>query len=434
VARFRDIVNAQLPANENHDSSLGVIGSLGFLALCGWLFVRRRSGGRAGNGNGSGRLLHDLSMLNLSAILLATTGGFGVLVALIISPKIRAYNRISVYIAFFSLFAVVVGLDYLYRRYGEGRARRALWAVGLAVLLGLGVLDQTNARVIPSYATNADEYRSDAAFVRRLQARLLPGAMIFQLPLVPFPEHPPIHRMHDYDHARGYLHASHLRWSYGAMVGREGEAWQRLVAAQPTPELLGTLVAAGFSGLYLNRDGYPDRGAKLGAEIESALGQPPLRSTDGRLLFFNLTAFGDGLRAAHTTAQWDAKREAALYPLLVLWRQGCSDLEGTAEHAFRWCAARGAWRLINGAQHTKRVTLEMWFASSYEGDLWIEGPLLSAQLRIGSTRRAFSQTISVPPGQHTLAFACDAPPALPPGDRRELVFRVGDFRVVPAEP
>ncbi|MGH7331965.1 MAG: hypothetical protein ACREKS_04295 [Candidatus Rokuibacteriota bacterium] len=434
VAQFKDAVNAQLPTNENHDASLGAIGSLGFLLLCGWL-IRQALSGRGPDGEGADRLLRHLSVLNLGAVLLATAGGFGALVALAISPKIRAYTRISVYIAFFSLFAVVVGLDYLYRTQGQRRGRRALFAIGLAALIALGLLDQTSERWIPPYPKIAAEYGSDARFVRELQARLPPSAMIFQLPVVPYPEHPPLFRMYDYDHARGYLHDQrHLRWSYGAMKGRAGEIWQKWVAAKRTPELLETLAAAGFGGLYLNRDGYPDQGAKLSAEIGSGLGQPPLSSENGRLLFFDLRGYGEVWRARHTPAEWDAKREAALHPLLMVWQNGCSDLEGSTEQNFRWCSAAGAWRLTNSARRPQRVTLEMWFIAHAEGNLWIESPLLSARLRIGPAPQRLARTISIPPGQHTVSFGSDAPRVLAAGERRDLVFRVINFSASPAEP
>ena len=92
------------------------------------------------------------------------------------------------------------------------------------------------------------------------------------------------------------------------------------------------------------------------------------------------------------------------------------------------------WRLINGARRPQRVTLDMTFISPHEGDLSIEGPLLSTRLRIDHTGRALSGTISIPPGVHELHFRCTAPRLMAPGDRRELVFRVVDFRVQPATP
>jgi hypothetical protein len=80
---------------------------------------------------------------------------------------------------------------------------------GLAALLGLGLLDQTSPRAVPDYAKIAFEYGNDDAFVQRVEAAMPRGAMIFQLPVISFPEHLSVNVMHDYDHARGYLHARH---------------------------------------------------------------------------------------------------------------------------------------------------------------------------------------------------------------------------------
>jgi hypothetical protein len=95
-----------LPFHFARGEHLGVIGSLGFLALLGCFLLGTPGGTRRGESADVAHrvLLRDVSILNLSAVLLGTIGGFGSLVALVISSKIRAYNRISIYIAFFSLF------------------------------------------------------------------------------------------------------------------------------------------------------------------------------------------------------------------------------------------------------------------------------------------------------------------------------------------
>jgi phosphoglycerol transferase len=437
VVWFKDVVNSERGSNESDGASLGVIGSLGFLALLGSLLIRQPVPRPRDDGVGPG-LLADLRLLNLSAVLLGTIGGFGSLVALLITSKIRAYNRISIYIAFFSLFAVVVAADYVYRRYGRGRGRQMAFMGGLAALLGLGLLDQTSPRAVPDYAKIAFEYGNDDAFVQRLEAAMPRGAMIFQLPVISFPEHLSVNLMQDYDHARGYLHARHLRWSYGAMRGRDGEAWQQWLADKPVPELIEALAAAGFSGLYLNRHGYRDGAARLSAEISRALDQSPFSSEHGRLLFFDLRPYGERLRARHSPEAWMATQEAALHPLLMNWQNGCSDLEsdpqGPPGNTFRWCSSAGAWRLINGGRQARRVTLEMTLVSPHEGDVWIESSLLSERLRIGHAGRALSKTISIPPGDHALNFRCTAPRLMAPADRRELVFRVVNFRAVPVAP
>jgi phosphoglycerol transferase len=417
LAAFKDVVNVRLVTNESDDASLGLVVSLGFLALLACLALPATGA------------LRDLSLLNLSALLLATMGGFGALVALTITSQIRAYTRISIFIAFFSVFALVLGLDALDRRCRRSRARRAAFVLGLAALVTLAVLDQTPARAVPRYEGIAAAYRSDAAFVRALEAVLPRDALVFQLPVVPFPEHPPVHRMHDYDHARAYLHGRQLRWSYGAMKGRADAVWQAWIAAKPVDELLDTLAAAGFSGLYLDRAGYADGGTRIEAEIARVLGRSPLASDDRRLRFFDLTAHRDALRAAHSAEAWEARRQAALHPLLLVWDDGCSDLEGTPQDSFRWCAAAGAWRLVNGSRDAKRVTLDMSFMALYPGTLRLEG-LVSHERRVGLVPEAFSTTITVPPGEHTIRFACDARRVLASGDRRHLVFRVRNFRAL----
>jgi phosphoglycerol transferase len=428
VALFKDVVNVRLVTNESDDASLGLIGSLGFLALLVRLVLPRTETERNG-----GSVMLDLSVLNLAALLLATVGGFGALVALTISSSIRTYNRISIFIAFFALFAAVLGLDAAARRYAEGRSRHDIFVLALTAILVMGLLDQTSART-PSHEATAAEYRSDATFVRSIEAVLPRDAMVFQLPAVPFPEHPRVHRMQDYDHLRGFLHGTALRWSYGAMRGRESQAWQAWVAAKPMPDLIDTLAASGFGGLYLNRTGYPDGGAALTAEASRLLDQPPVASANGRLLFFDLTAHGQRLRARFTPEAWEDRREAALHPLLILWDEGCSDLEGTPQNSFRWCGPDGEWRIVNRARRARRVTFELSLMTYRSGELRLESALLSERLLIGPAPRPVSKTITIPPGRHTIRFHCDAPRVLASGDRRHLVFRVNNFRMESAEP
>ena len=75
--------------------------------------------------------------------------------------------------------------------------------------------------------------------------------MVFQLPYVAFPESPPAHKMRDYDHLWGYFHSDRLKWSYGAIKGREGDLWQRRAASEPAAEMVETLRGAGFGGVML---------------------------------------------------------------------------------------------------------------------------------------------------------------------------------------
>src|SRR5262249_48084861 len=154
--------------------------------------------------------LDSLSRLNVFAVLLATLGGFGLLVAAAL-PQIRAYNRVSIYIGFFSLFALALFVDKFYRLLTP---RKRLWAnLALGGLMVAGVLDQARSTWanIPSDPERQAEFREDKAFVGEIEATLPAGAMIYQMPYTLFPEGD------SYEQARLYLHSQSLRWSFPTM-------------------------------------------------------------------------------------------------------------------------------------------------------------------------------------------------------------------------
>jgi hypothetical protein len=91
--------------------------------------------------------------------------------------------------------------------------------------------------------------------------------MVFQLPVMLFPEAAPSAELGDYEHFRPYLATNSLRFNYGALKGRSRGLWQREIAALPTKELVRRIEDYGFSALHLNRLGFADRGEKILAEL-----------------------------------------------------------------------------------------------------------------------------------------------------------------------
>jgi phosphoglycerol transferase len=273
--------NLELPIGSGDFWYLGIVGSSGFLVLIGHLLT-----GNARPGQPS--LLPSLSILNLFAVLFATTAGFGALFSFLVSSWVRAYERMSIYIAFFSFFACALLLTRLTARSGAGLPRRIFAGVLLVVVFVVGLEDLTSRQLVPPYHYLRDQYTSDAQFVRAIEASVPPNAQIFQLPYVPFPENPPVFLMQDYDHLRGYLHSQALRWSYGAVKGREGDQWLKTVANLGLPELLRQLGREGFQGIYVDRLGYADGGVALQSELTRLTGAEPLVSANQRLVFFLL--------------------------------------------------------------------------------------------------------------------------------------------------
>jgi phosphoglycerol transferase len=135
-------------------------------------------------------LLSHLSVLNISAVLLGTIGGFGALFALLVSPQIGAYNRISVYVSFFTFFTVVLLLDGARQRVCRTRGLRVAFDVVVVALTILGLLDQSAGRFVPQYTGVKSEFLSDAEFVQNIEASVPRAAMIFQPELSCAAAHP----------------------------------------------------------------------------------------------------------------------------------------------------------------------------------------------------------------------------------------------------
>jgi hypothetical protein len=75
-------------------------------------------------------------------------------------------------------------------------------------------------------STIARQVEADRQFVAQMEATLPAGAMVFQLPIMEFPE-VPAPGVPPYDHFRPYLFSKQLRFSFGSMKGRPREQRQQ---------------------------------------------------------------------------------------------------------------------------------------------------------------------------------------------------------------
>ena len=408
--------------NENDSCSLGVVGTVGFLFLLGRLFWRRHRSDKPS-------LPDALAMLNAWGFALAMVGGLGVLFALVCSPWIRCYNRICVYLAFFSLLALAVLLDRLWRSSGSSATLRGICCLGLMLLCSLGMLDQTTGRGYfgPNYARSCREFTSDREHVRQIEAQLPARAMVFQLPYVPFVEHTPQGTMQVHDHLLYYLHSKQLRWSYGGVKGRLSGIWYEQLSERPLRDMIEQLCYAGFSGIAIDRDGYADdHAADLEARLADLLGAEPLVSRDQRRAFFSLLDYGYTLRRQYDEAAWQGLHDYALRPVAFLWRDGFGRLEGSIDKNWRWCSSQGELHIVNLGKRPRTLRLHLELRSDHEepARLCVQGELCRAHVMINKNAGEFRQILSVPPGKHILRFACDARRVDRAKDPRNLVFCV----------
>jgi phosphoglycerol transferase len=277
--------------NENWTARLGVVAAVGFLGLLVLLLVPdARSRGVP--------LLQGASKLTVAALLLGTVGGFGAVFNLAVSSDIRAYNRISVFITFFSLLAVVIAIDRLFK---STRARTA----AIAAVLLVGLLDQGQAtrRINERHAGIAAEVSGLRSLVATLEGALPAGAMVFQLPVRAYMSESDFGRMKQYDQFKPYLVSKNLRFSYPAF-SNEQVRWQQAMTRLDMPTLASRLGEQRFAAVLVDRYGYEDQGAAVIAGLRSSVADDRVIVNTDRFLAVDIRGrAADRSAAAATSSQ-----------------------------------------------------------------------------------------------------------------------------------
>jgi hypothetical protein len=193
----------------------------------------------------------------------ASVGGIGSLVGTFGLILFRATNRFSIVILALLLLFLAREATRITRRWSL--PARVTLAV---VLLAVGLWDQLPpAYSKESLAVTRWQMLADRMLVSTMEQSLPKRAMVFQLPVVEFPEAPAIERMGDYEQLRPYLHSRRLRFSYGSDKGRPRERWQKEAEDSGVASLVNTAERYGFSCLLINKFGYKDSGAALLASL-----------------------------------------------------------------------------------------------------------------------------------------------------------------------
>lgn len=286
--KYIDIYNdyGQL-VNENWTSYLGIMGMIGFIILMICLFVQKQDEVR--------KRLRILSELNVFMVLLGTIGGIGAMFAFFVSPMLRGYNRISIFIEYVSLLAVAILLTefmkYCQKKYSSRKAkRRTVFAITIAVTgctCLFSIWEGCPDLATPDYESIEAEYTSDREFVETIENQTEAGSMIYQLPYHPYPEWGVVNEMNDYDLFVGFLHSKTLKWSYGNIKGRTEDEWAENVSEMSNTEMVRYLKEQGFAGIYIDRRAYTEEEIDvLENELISIIGNKPLESANKNLSYF----------------------------------------------------------------------------------------------------------------------------------------------------
>jgi phosphoglycerol transferase len=302
-------------------------------------------------------------------------------------------------------------------------------AVGALLCLGVlafGVWDQTSPADVPNYAVRSAERRQVADFVKAMECNLPPSALVFQLPVVDFPEGAPVNGTTCYDHFRMLVPHSGLRFSHGVVRGRMPAENYAVVGRQPVEQLVNVICCLGFEGLHVDRLGYEDGGVEVVARLQMLLRTHPVPCANGRDVFFPLKAYHDKLLEGVPPEEVEALRVYYMNPLSVEFPAPVDAEEFDSRTRWRWCRGPTAQAVFNNPGPLP-VKVRVSFQVSSPGDTPAEFRVrgLAETSFVAHRGSPCELTFTLPPGKHALRFESDAPPTPCPG--RTIWFGLFDF-------
>lgn len=417
---------------EGATAALGLVGSIGLLGLVTWFLLWS-----IGTGWSSDRLL---GVTALGGFLWFLSGGISPVIAVYLSPQLRAGNRFSIFIAFLALAWLALVATRLHARlvwHQRPLVRLSPWLLLVAVGMLMGAEQVSVPRKLrttdASMNVVAATIREDRDFVANIERRLERGASIFVLPHVPWPEHPPIGSGDTYEELRLFLAGTQLRWSAGAAVNRFND-WHVRTASMDWPARIGRIALANFAGIVVNEKGFVSRSAEVQKVFVEKLGLSAVKSERGQWTFFDLRSFTERLRATLSDAERAACAEAISYPMELRTVQGFYGA-GANEFGY-WYVARDVatmvvrWPELPGKARNDAVLVASVTAASPATPA-VTYEFLGQQRRLQFQDGYAPLVLNVPAGPRLewIRFAIDGPEPVFPGNILPFAFRLVNLEV-----
>lgn len=270
--------------NENRSAYLGAVAGIGFVFQMLCFFGIRMKNKHTG-------VILLASRLSLASVLFMSVGGFISLLCTVLKiNSLRGFNRISIYLMFLSITVLCFTGELLLEKIKGPLGRRIFLLLTAAVTI-FGIWEQSPdiGRGAKSLEASGVKWVKDEIFIEKIEDTLQPGDMVFQLPYLPYPEGGQLNNMPAYRHLNGFLHSDTLRWSFGGIRGREGDRWYREVSQMDCEQMIKTLIAAGFRGLYIDRSGYKEEEfIELQRKLRRIKGMKHQTNADNVIWFYDL--------------------------------------------------------------------------------------------------------------------------------------------------
>ena len=261
------------------------------------------------------------AVLIVALIVFTHPYGFGELFNLLITPEIRAQNRVSPLIGFLAIF---VFADVACRAGALQRTGRRVFAVTVPLVVALGLYDESAGIDYAALQVEPGTVRRWAvaeAAAKAVTDALPAGAKILQMPFMPFPESPAAGTLGSYDEMDLALFTKGMHYSFGATSNAPP-----FIDAQSPVSAAIDAAAIGYDEILIYKAGYPDGIEATAGPLRDVLHLQPNIDVP-EFIGFDLGPLRDGLPSL----------DPAVLQVRTDWDgHGFSVFERDPNFTFRW--------------------------------------------------------------------------------------------------
>jgi phosphoglycerol transferase len=241
----------------------------------------------------SSHRLISFGLLFLICLTFFVVGGPNHLIALYLTPQIRAWNRMTPILLLMILLGGAKVIDEFLERYSKKFIFHfSLKTIGVFLISIIVVLDQSPSFGSGSYMIK-DANKIDATiknYDTNIEKLIPQKCGILQLPIMSYPENGPLYGLDTYQHFDVAMADSNKYWTFGAIKNTPDANFQSKYVGQKANTILKLAIADGLCGIHIDLRGYP-KTADTKNFVDS-FGNPSVVGNSGNWLFFAVPIMG----------------------------------------------------------------------------------------------------------------------------------------------
>lgn len=296
LANFRNNLDLYLGADETRMVTLGLLMTVGLITSVFILLFSNKN-------DVITEEIKKYGALNVFIMLVANIGGLNIFIGLI-SASIRCYNRMSIFIAAFSIMTIVTVIQYVWSKRFNDIRKRVFIILATALVMCLALFDQTPAFSRADYEYNWELNYNTKKLVEEIDLITEDDASILMLPIITEAVAEKKYDMRNYEQFWPTVYSDNLYWIQGTQT--EFKDWVSALSVMKMEEALNYIVCEGIEGIWLDENGY-DKETFLDVKnsLDSLLGRPALISVSGKQYYYSLESYREFLSSKYTKEVWN---------------------------------------------------------------------------------------------------------------------------------